>query len=172
MSTYATPFTQKKTKRTNSVTTFSPSIQLPLLGLRTCLWLLFPIFLVFEFVIGSLLLGEAADTMSCYIVGYITAACVILFVSRGIYKGTTFEITPTGVSRNLDFGIKQRKEILLRNVKEIQLKVGVLQRLFGVGTLILHTQASGVGQSKTGLSLFDLENSSEVYVLLKEKVYT
>lgn len=156
--------------RNTSLIKLMPAIQPLLWLLRTGLWLLFPLCIVAEYILGGLLLGGTDTLMHSFMLGYIIALCTILAVITGIYRGTTFEVTQRSVFSERDFIIKERKELLFSNVKEIELKVSVLQRLFGVGTVILHTQASFVGKSKTGLALFDLENSSEIYTVLKEKI--
>ena len=103
--------------------------------------------------------------------GYLTTLGVGLGVAAGIYGGTTFKISPTGITHDLDFLWNKRKEVLLLNIKEIELKVGFLQKLFGLGTIVIHTQASAAGDTKTGISLFDVENPSRFYDLLRENVF-
>jgi membrane protein YdbS with pleckstrin-like domain len=88
----------------------------------------------------------------------------------GTYNGTTFEIGPNSVSHNRNFLWSKKKEVLLTNIKEIELKSGFLQKFFGLGTVVMHTQASTAGNNKTGLSLFDLENANKVYESLKENI--
>ena len=105
-----------------------------------------------------------------WFIGYIILLCFIVGGAFGTYGGTTFEISPSSVSHDRNFLWSKRKEVLLTNIKKVELKSGLLQRLFGLGTIVMHTQARTAGNSKTGLSVFDIENSNEVYDLLKKNI--
>jgi len=148
----------------------TPAIEPPLWLLRIGLWLLFPVAIPVEAIFGGMVVGPAASMMTCFLVGYLVSLCLGVVITAGRYCGTTFTMTSSSVSSELDFVFKKRKDLLFSNIKEIELKMSIFQRMFGLGTIILHTQASLAGHSKTGLSLFDLENAEEVYILLKEKI--
>lgn len=148
-----------------------PSFEEPLWIIRTVLLLLFPPLLFPEFIIGSLICYRFCEPgFLTWFVGYAILLCSVFCGAMGTYSGTTFEISPNGVSYNLNFLWSKRKEVLLTNIKEVELKIGFLQRVFGVGTIVMHTQASTAGKNKTGLSLFDIENPDKVYELLKENI--
>lgn len=159
------------------MTNVQPSFKKPLWLIRAGLYLLFPPFLMAESILGAILcsfFGGGLDTMLNILFGYLTTLGVVFGVvlpfTSGIYGGTTFKITPTGITHGLDFLWNKRKEVLLLNIKEVELKVGFLQKFFGLGTIVIHTQASAAGDTKTGLSLFDVENPSKFYELLRENV--
>ncbi len=94
---------------------------------------------------------------------------ILAFIAAG-YRNMMFKIDHERLSYDLSFVWRKRKEILLSNIKEVVLKVGVLQRFFGRGTIIVYTQASLVSQNQTGVSLFDIENPDKIYELLKERI--
>ncbi len=149
-----------------------PSFKKPLWIARAGLYLLFPpLFIFVALPLGILITAPfGVSGFMAGLVGYVLAIGAALGVAKAMYRGTTFEITPKSVSHNLDFLWSKRKQVLLANVKEVELEVGFFQKFVGLGTVVLHTQASLAGNNKTGLSLFDIENSNDVYELLKGDV--
>ncbi len=142
--------------------------------IRAGLVLLIPPFFTFELPIGYLVVlpFNGSDHPAAFLgfIGYIVSVCIVSGVAFGIYGGTSFEISPTSVAHNLNFLWSKRKEVLLVNIKEVELKIGLLQKLFGLGTVLVHTQASAADNTKPGLSLFDIKNPDKVYEALKENI--
>jgi len=95
----------------------------------------------------------------------------LLAFIAGIYRGTTFEIGETAASYRLNFLWSRNKDILFLNVKEIELKSGIFQRFFNLGSLVIHTQATTTGNNRAGIVFFDVENPQKAYELLKDRVY-
>ncbi|MBX9621314.1 MAG: PH domain-containing protein [Alphaproteobacteria bacterium] len=148
-----------------------PSFIKPLWIIRTGLYLLIPPFIFIELFIGAIICAPFSDNSFLgWFVGYIIFLFGIVAGALGTYNGTTFKIGPNSVSHNRNFLWSKRKEVFFTNIKEIELKSGFLQKLFGLGTVVMHTQASTAGNNKTGLSLFDLENANKVYESLKENI--
>lgn len=151
--------------------TIKPSFVKPLWIIRTGLTLLFPPFIFIEFALGGLICYSFSEPgFLAWFIGYIILLCPIVGGASEIYNGTTFEVTHSSVSHNRNFLSSRKKEVLLTNIKEIELKSGVLQKLFGLGTIVIHTQASTVGENRTGISLYDIVNSNEIYEILKKNI--
>ncbi len=144
-----------------------PSAKAPLWFIRMGLYFLFPPVFIFTSIIGYFVASSDAGAL---VAGYIISMSAASLFSLGMSRGTTFQVNPKTVSHNLNFLWSKRKEVLLANVKEVELKVSLLQRIFGLGTVVMHTQASSTGNNKTGLSFSDIENPSKVYEFLKEAV--
>jgi len=149
-----------------------PSFIKPHWILRGGLILLFPpIFVFFVLPIGYFITFPFnGSEFIAGLIGYPIAIGAVCVVAVRIYYGTTFEISPTGITHNLDFLWSKRKAVLFVNVKEIELKIGPFQKFFGLGTIVLHTQASATDDTKAGLSLFDVEDPTKIYEFLKENM--
>ncbi|MBX9786573.1 MAG: PH domain-containing protein [Alphaproteobacteria bacterium] len=148
-----------------------PSFIKPLWIIRAGLYLLIPPFIFIEFFVGAMIsFSFSRNEFLAWCVGYIIFLFGVIIGVLGTYNGTTFEIGPNSVSHNRNFLWSKKKEVLLTNIKEIELKSGFLQKLFGLGTIVMHTQASTAGNNQTGLSLFDLENANKIYESLKENI--
>ncbi|MFQ6087880.1 MAG: PH domain-containing protein [Candidatus Methanofastidiosia archaeon] len=66
----------------------------------------------------------------------------------------------------------EEKTMNYRNITEINLRKGIFQRMYGLGTIILSTPATGIvrGTARSGILVSDIENSDEVYKMVKELV--
>lgn len=97
-----------------------------------------------------------------YVIATVIAASIAMIIS----KNTTFEITDKSVAFSRKFIYISRKEVLLSNIKEVELKSSLLQRVFHLGTVIVKVQAN---DSKS-ISLHDIKNSDRVYSVLNEAI--
>lgn len=155
------------------MTNIHPSFKKYLWLIRAAIYLLFPPFLIVENIVGAIFLYALAvnyDYMISVLAGHVILLSGVLIVPMKIYGGTTFKVTPTGIVHNLDFLWNKRKEVLFSNIKEVELKASFLQKLFGLGTIVIHTQASTTSDNKPGLSLFDIENPEKVYEMLRQSI--
>lgn len=158
-------------KNRKSMNKIKPSFIKPLWIIRSGLYLLIPPFIIIEACIGVVIcFSFSENSFLSWFVGYIVLLFGVIAWALGTYNGTTFEIGPTSVSHNRNFLWSKKKEVLLTNIKEVELKSGFLQKLFGLGTIVMHTQASTAGNNQTGLSFFDLDNANEIYESLKENI--
>lgn len=66
----------------------------------------------------------------------------------------------------------EEKTISYRNITEVNLSKGVIQKSYGLGTIVLSTPATGYesGTSRSGIRVADIENPDEVYRQVKELV--
>lgn len=159
------------------MTDIHPSFKKYLWLVRAALYLLIPLLWVAEALLGGIVLSALVEKFDMnddfalsIVVGYFILLFSSLIVSMKIYRGTIFKITPTGVAHNLNFLWNKRKEVLFSNIKEVELKASFLQKLFGLGTIVIHTQASTTKDNKPGLSLFDIENPERVYEMLRQNI--
>jgi hypothetical protein len=86
------------------------------------------------------------------------------------YRKTSYELSSKWGVSNLNFRGIYRREVLLANVKTIELRISSFQKFFGLGNIIMRTQESGFWRSKTSICLFDIEKPEETYILVKEMV--
>lgn len=139
--------------------------------IRVGLFLLFPPIIMAAGVIGTILSCFFFDnSFIAFLIGYIVLLFTSIHIISKVYKATIFDIDRNRVSYTLNYFFSKRKEVFLKNIKEVELEIGVLQRFFGLGTIVIHTQASSAGNKKTGLSIFDIENPHEYYELLSENI--
>jgi len=134
---------------------------------RIALYLFCPPIFVVTSIVGC---PVASSFEGSLLAGYIISLSAASAFAVSMAYSTTFELNHKTVSYNLNFLWNKRKEVLLANVKEVELKASFLQKIFGLGTIVLHTQASSTGNNGTGLSLSDIENPGKVYEFLKQAV--
>jgi len=88
------------------------------------------------------------------------------------YAHTKYHITKEGICYSRDFIGLTIRDIKFKNVKEITLKQGILQRHFGLGSVLLQTHATPhhPSASSTGLIIKDIGNSEELYKMIKKRI--
>lgn len=86
------------------------------------------------------------------------------------YRKTHFIIDETKVIYEHDFLWRKHKEIMLVNVKEIEVKSSFFQKIAQLGSVVLHTHASLSRTSAPGLCLYDLKDDQEIFRFLKDKI--
>lgn len=66
----------------------------------------------------------------------------------------------------------EEKTISYKNITEVNLRKGIFQRQYGLGTIFLSTPATGYsrGRSRSGIAIADIENPDEVYQHVKNLV--
>lgn len=94
----------------------------------------------------------------------------IVYFIRGSLKNTTYLIEDNKIMQQTHFLGRRYKEVLLHNVKEVELRVGILQNLFGLGKVVIHTQVILSGNQSSGISLLDIEEPDLFYKTLKKAV--
>lgn len=63
------------------------------------------------------------------------------------------------------FWTAEKKSIKYKDITEANMRKGVIQKRYGLGTIILSTPATGTqqGRSRSGIKISDIENVEEVY---------
>lgn len=99
------------------------------------------------------------------------------------YRNTSYRILPDRIDVEEGFLTIQQKRLMLREVREVTLRRGVLQRLAGLGSVYVATYASGGGYGwrpgsmiggasmfGSGMMFLDLPEYEAVYRALQEIV--
>lgn len=149
-----------------------PEFRSLLTVMRAVLWMLFPPFMAL-YVIPLILIAPRSFLSG---VGFTALIAVpifslIIYFTKSLYKGARFTINETSVRYDLDFILyTKKKEILFKNIKEVELRANALQKIFGFGSIILHTHATATQNRPSGITLYDLEDPEGVYDLIQQKV--
>lgn len=106
---------------------------------------------------------------------------VSLSVKALNYANTTYQVLADRLVIEEGFLTQHRKEIALSSIREVSLRRSVLQRMVGLGSVYVATQATGTGQSWSPLStlggsstfgsgamLTDLVEAEKAYASLTE----
>lgn len=89
---------------------------------------------------------------------------------HSLYKSAYFTISDASVRYDLDFFLyTKKKEILFKNIKEVEVRANLLQKFFGLGSIVLHTHAAGT-HNRPGITLYDLDDAESVYALIQKNV--
>jgi membrane protein YdbS with pleckstrin-like domain len=87
-----------------------------------------------------------------------TTFVLILFIDLGLkrlnYSSTTYRLYPDRIEIDEGFLTQRRKDIRLSAVREINLRRGILQRIVGLGSVYVATQATGQGPSWSPSAMF------------------
>lgn len=98
---------------------------------------------------------------------------VTYFAKKKSYAKTEYRFYPTKLDYYEGFFTTEEKTINYKNVNEIYLRKGIFQRMYGLGTIILSTPATGsqsTGRARSGIRVADIENPDLVYSQVKELV--
>jgi membrane protein YdbS with pleckstrin-like domain len=114
--------------------------------------------------------------------GLLIAPFPIYAVARLSYARTEYQIYPDRLEFEQGFFVAKKKVILFRDIQEVTLQQGLAQRMCGLGTINLSTQATGtddpgpfarfgfIGGSQSGASLQDIPNPDETFETVKKMV--
>lgn len=101
---------------------------------------------------------------------YLILVMGLFFGVKFFYAMVTFELYLGKVIYRYVFLWEIRQEILLRNIKEVTLKRGPLQRFFGLETIEL-SSAAYVGKDNTsGFKLFNIKQQEGLYDLISKQI--
>ncbi len=111
---------------------------------------------------------------------------VIFLAKKFNYMNTEYVFYDDRLEFEEGFFTIKRKVIRLRDIKEVDLRKGVFQRLYGLGSIYLATAATGSSSgysnpfsalgfasiSSSGVAVRDVENSDDAYEKIKSLVDT
>jgi uncharacterized membrane protein YdbT with pleckstrin-like domain len=126
------------------------------------------IFLCLSFILFVAFLSKNTQTSLVICLVWLVLFVAVFYVSHGLLGKTSYIIEENKVIRQTHFWGRRYKEILLHNIKEVELHVGVLQNFFGLGTIVLHTQANLASHKGSGITLVDIDNPDALYQELKQ----
>jgi len=114
---------------------------------------------------------------------FVAMPIVIYTVRKLNYARTEYRFYPDRVEFDEGFFTINRKVVKFQDVKEVTLRKGVLQQLYGLGTIYLSTVATGVDTpanpfaafgfgnvSASGVSVKDIPNPDDAYEAIKKLV--
>lgn len=102
----------------------------------------------------------------------IIMACLISLIVKEFYKHIHFKILNDRVEYYRDFVGLHIKDLKYKNVKEMSLRQNPIQKLFGVGTILLQSHASPQTSKagSSGLKINNIENPQKIYSFLKKEI--
>lgn len=96
------------------------------------------------------------------------------FARKKTYAKTEYRFFRDRVEYYEGFFTIEQKTALYRNVMEINLRKGIIQRRYGLGTIVLTTPGAAVSRSMAnpfgGIRIRDVREPDEVYAKVKEAV--
>lgn len=98
---------------------------------------------------------------------------VAYLAKKKTYAKTEYRFYPTKLDYYEGFFATEEKTIGYKNVNEVNLRKGVFQKMYGLGTIILSTPATGFqssGRARSGIRVADIENPDLVFRQVKELV--
>lgn len=96
---------------------------------------------------------------------------LIAYVTRlKTYARTKYTFYPTKLEYYEGFFTVEEKTIDYANVTEVNLRKGVFQKMYGLGTIVLSTPATthASGRVRSGIHLRDISNPDRVYKQVKD----
>lgn len=96
---------------------------------------------------------------------------LIAYVTRlKTYARTKYTFYPTKLEYYEGFFTVEEKTIDYANVTEVNLRKGVFQKMYGLGTIVLSTPATthASGRVRSGIHLRDIANPDRVYKQVKD----
>lgn len=143
-----------------------PKFKNALMFVKIFLWSMFPPFMFI--VLLPVILFEHKILLG--VINFSFIVSLGLFFFNSLYKGAYFTISDASVRYDLDFFLyTKKKEILFKNIKEVELRANLLQKFFGLGSIVLHTHAAGT-HNRPGITLYDLDDAESVYALIQKNV--
>lgn len=85
------------------------------------------------------------------------------------YRKTEYTFYQTKLDYFEGFFTTEEKTIDYKNITEVNLVRGIIQKKYGLGTIILSTPATGVvsGRARSGIRVHDIPNADQVYRQIK-----
>lgn len=98
---------------------------------------------------------------------------LVYVIKKKSYSKTEYRFFSDRMEYYEGFFSIEEKAIKYKNVTEVYLRKGVFQKMYGLGTIVLSTPATGTrgaSRARSGISVVDIENPDEVYSKIKELV--
>lgn len=87
------------------------------------------------------------------------------FNKKKTYAKTKYVFYSDRLEYDEGFWTTEKKSIKYKDITEANMRRGVIQKRYGLGTIILSTPATGMqrGRARSGIKLSDIENAEEIY---------
>jgi hypothetical protein len=143
----------------SAIKKFSESQALRFMGIVLSFW-------SFGFLSDKHVKAEDFQKLKNTLILYIFIVLITLLIKRLIYKNTTFELLDDSVKYRRDFINLEQKNVKYSNIKEVKLSQHIIQRLYGIATVLVTTHAT---TQDAGIEIYDIKEYQEVYDFLIEK---
>jgi membrane protein YdbS with pleckstrin-like domain len=94
------------------------------------------------------------------------------YARKRTYEKTEYKVYEDRLEYAEGFWTVENKTVKLKNVTEANLRRGVIQKNYGLGTIILSTPATGYqqGRARSGIRIADIQNPEHVYNKILELI--
>ena len=103
------------------------------------------------------------------IIFFVGTPLITILIQRKTYAKTKYIFYPGKMEYSEGFFTIEEKTISYERIAELYLRKNVLQKMYGLGTIVLSTPATGSirGRARSGIRLADIKNPDEVYKKIK-----
>ena len=97
---------------------------------------------------------------------------LVYFVKKKTYAKTKYLLYPDRLEYAEGFWTAENKTIKFKNITEANMRTGVIQKKYGLGSILLSTPATGIqqGTAKSGIRILDVENTKKIYDKILELI--
>lgn len=98
---------------------------------------------------------------------------ILAYASRKkTYAETEYKFYPDRLEYAEGFWTAENKTINYKSITEANLRRGIIQRKYGLGTIYLATPATGIpqGRAVSGIKIADVTNSEEIYDTIRDLI--
>jgi len=153
------------------VLTFKPAFE-PKLVCTSSIPIALPFSIFIGFLLGNLLksIFNIQGSTIYWIIGFLCFIAIPLiqyFGFKKIYSLTEYRFFPDKLEYYEGFFTVEEKTIYYNKIVEANLSKGILQKQYGLGTIILSTAHGG---TRGGIRIQDIKNPDETYKKIKELI--
>ncbi len=96
---------------------------------------------------------------------FFTVPAISYYKQKETYSRTRYSFYADRLEYSEGFWTIENKVIKYKNITEANMRKGILQKKYGLGTIVLSTPATGTqnGASRSGIKISDIRNVEEVY---------
>ena len=90
---------------------------------------------------------------------------LVYFIKKKTYQKTEYKFYIDKLEYVEGFWTAENKVIKYKNITEANMRKGIIQKQYGLGTIILSTPATGSsnGRARSGIRIADIENTEAIY---------
>ena len=116
-------------------------------------------------------LPKWAPFVICGGVFFFAIPFLVYFAKKKTYAKTEYRFFNSKLDYFEGFFTVEEKTIDYKNVTEVNLRKGIVQKMYGLGTIILSTPATGYTRaSRSGILVADIKNPDSVYRQVKDLI--
>jgi len=131
------------------------------------------------FLVGDVEVGD--EDVSGAVVGFVIVAALLLViggpliayvVKQRTYAKTSYRFFRAHIEYYEGFWTTEKRSLEYRNIMEVYLRKGVIQKMYGLGSIVLSTPATGYSEKGRvgGISIADIKDPEEVYKSIQDLV--